>query len=346
MTQKDATKATIFAMAFFTLVTMAWADAPANAQTNADPANAGAETAQPEAEKPTELTISIVEVDGMASYRTPDAEKATRCKADTVVPMGSTFITGPSSSVIIAVGTDQIFRIDRMTEATVVRAEEGTEIIKTDLALKHGRIRFDVDSHDKPKQYDTKIHTPRATLAVRGTTGAISDEGLSNVEVLSFAGNQKNAIGVTNNQNSKLVNLGKESSWDGQSGSAPQSRKEKITTLPGPVFGPDQLDKKQAYASGGVGTKYLDTDKKKPTPQIKFRQDRIQYIKSPLEFNDNDRNYLVNGQAPPVMTGGGGNNDPDLPSDESTQPGDDCIYFEGGCIPVEDLIKYLRDGQT
>ncbi len=345
MTKNDAAKAIIFAMALFNLGALTWADAPAKVETDTDPANAGAETAQPEAEKPTGLTISIVEVDGMASYRTPDAEKATRCKADTMVPMGSTFITGPSSSVIIAVGKDQIFRIDRMTEATVVRAEEGTEIIKTDLALKHGRIRFDVDSEDKPKQYDTKIHTPRATLAVRGTTGAISDEGLSNVKVHSFQGNKHNAIGLVNNKNNQKVNLGKESSWDGQSGSAPQSRKEKITTLPGPVFGPDQLDKHQAFASGGVGTKYLDTDQKKPTPQIKFRQDRIQYIKSPLEFNDNDRNYLVNGQAPPAMNGGS-NNNRDLPSDDSTQPGDDCIYFEGGCIPVEDLIKYLRDGQT
>ena len=133
------------------------------------------------------LKIHVTAVQGQAQFR-PDANtKWATITADTDLPEGVELRTGPKGTIQFTVGSDQVYRIDRLTVVKVLRAnlnEDGT--IRTDVGMTYGRVSKDVDLPQHPHQ-DTII-SPSSTLAVRGTHVGYYDQPPFAPEATSLTG--------------------------------------------------------------------------------------------------------------------------------------------------------------
>jgi len=133
------------------------------------------------------LNVHVTAVRGGAQFR-PDA--GTQWKAVTVgmdASEGVEFRTGPWGVVQFTVGTDQIFRVDRLSVVKVLRANllpDGT--IHTDVGMTYGRVSKDVDLPER-SHVDTII-SPSSTLAVRGTHVSMYDQPPYAPEAWSLTG--------------------------------------------------------------------------------------------------------------------------------------------------------------
>lgn len=88
-----------------------------------------------------------------------------------VVPPGGAFRTGLRSAVQVRIGAAQLLTIDRMGKVTLEDAVNASGVDKTQVGLDYGRVLFNVSKAAFAN--DVQIVAPDATLAVRGTTGAM-----------------------------------------------------------------------------------------------------------------------------------------------------------------------------
>lgn len=133
------------------------------------------------------LRIHVIAVQGGAQYRASADTKWAALKPDLDLTEGVEFRTGPKGAIQFTVGTDQVYRVDRLTAVKVLRASllpDGT--IKTDVGMTYGRVSKDVDEPDHPHQ-DT-IVCPSSTLAIRGTRVALYDQPPFAPEAISLTG--------------------------------------------------------------------------------------------------------------------------------------------------------------
>jgi hypothetical protein len=133
------------------------------------------------------LNIHITAVRGGAQFRPDSTSKWRAVTAGLDVPEGVEFRTGPKGTVQFTVGTDQVYRVDRLTVLKVLRADlnaDGT--IHTDVGMTYGRVSKDVDLPEHPHQ-DT-ITSPCSTLAVRGTHVSDYDQPPYTPEAASLTG--------------------------------------------------------------------------------------------------------------------------------------------------------------
>ncbi len=239
--------------------------------------------------------VKIMKVKGLTSQRPSEDAEWFDCKVGDILAVGTEIRTGPRSYVMVQVGQRQLFRIDRMTEAKVVNVEMDGGTVRTDIGVTHGRALFEVDRHGAEVEFDTKIHTPRSTLAVRGTRGAIADEGGFRVQTLSFAGNTRNAINMSDKETKKQVALGGESKWNTGAQNAGSTRVSETTRMPGSTFGQTQQDMKQAMASGGGGSTNLISQGYVPSVKPDdAKRTRMDFIKPESELNVNDFTHIFN----------------------------------------------------
>jgi len=136
---------------------------------------------------PGPLQVHVTAVQGGAQYRPAGETKWHAAKTDLDLTEGVEFRTGPKGTIQFTVGTDQIYRVDRLTVVKVVRASLlPNGIIKTDVGMTYGRVSKDVDQPDRP-HLDTII-APSSTLAVRGTRVSLYDQPPYEPEAVSLTG--------------------------------------------------------------------------------------------------------------------------------------------------------------
>jgi hypothetical protein len=163
-----STRATFFSVALFLSLTLA-----SRAQTTSPASGA--------------LNIHVTAVQGQAQYRSDSGAKWKPVEANTDLPEGVEFRTGPKGAIQFTVGTDQVFRVDRLTVVKVLQANLNSDgTIRTDVGMTYGRVSKDVDLPAHPHQ-DT-ITTPCSTLAVRGTQVSMYDQPPYTPEAISLTG--------------------------------------------------------------------------------------------------------------------------------------------------------------
>jgi hypothetical protein len=136
---------------------------------------------------PASLRIVVTGVLGQAEVKpTPDG-KWRLVKPKEEFSEGCQFRTGPQGVVQFTVGSDQVFRVDRLSLIRVIRANLGADgKIKTDVGLNYGRISKDLDTPIQP--HEDTIISPSSTLAVRGTRVSLYDQPPYTPEAVSLTG--------------------------------------------------------------------------------------------------------------------------------------------------------------
>ncbi len=174
-----------FRAAVIAVALLAWS-AVCTAQTvpstsAASPASGPAATAAPEA-----MQVIVVEVQGTVRVRLDRDQPWQPAVPEMVVGQNAEFRTGPRSSVTCAIPPDQSFTLDRLGTVSVLEAVRDGKTVKTDLALKYGRVRYDIEAAGV--EHRAVIRSPSSTLAVRGTRVSLYDQPPFTPEAQSFTG--------------------------------------------------------------------------------------------------------------------------------------------------------------
>ena len=165
----------------------------ANAQAEAAPASGGASAPSPapdQAAAGTPLQAIVIDVSGKVQWR-PSADAAWKNAAvNDVIEPGAEVRTGLRSHAALRMRNATAL-IDAGTVFQIPAHVQDGDVLRTTVAIKHGRADFKVDKVGLSN--DFKVVTPSTTLAVRGTEFAIATGALKQVEVV---GARRNAIGA------------------------------------------------------------------------------------------------------------------------------------------------------
>jgi hypothetical protein len=144
------------------------------ANENGDPAKAAtAEEEQPQSDQQ-KLPVTVLAVENLVQVRAGEDDPWQRCQEDMRLGLGVAFRTGPRSAVRFAIGDNETVTLDRLGVIKVVdaiRQQDGK--IETDLGMEYGRSELEVEGGGV--EHESRIRSPGATLAVRGSEGGISD---------------------------------------------------------------------------------------------------------------------------------------------------------------------------
>lgn len=78
------------------------------------------------------------------------------------------------SAVKFMIGDDQTVTLDRLGTIQILRANFENGKVFTDLGMKYGRTRYDIES--TARDHDAKVRSPSSVLAVRGTKFISEDQ--------------------------------------------------------------------------------------------------------------------------------------------------------------------------
>ena len=129
------------------------------------------QTTQPATTQP--LQARITGVEGLVQVRNEDTQPWERAAVGMIVGEGAEFRTGPRSAVRFQLPPDQTITLDRLGTVKLVEAVASVRGIKTDLGMRYGRVRYDIEAAGV--SHDATIHSPGSTLAVRGTQVSLTD---------------------------------------------------------------------------------------------------------------------------------------------------------------------------
>jgi hypothetical protein len=132
------------------------------------------------------MKVYVTEVTGMVQVRDTDAQPWRKAETKMVVTQGSEFRTGPHSSVTCVIPPDQTFTLDRLGTVRVEEAAKNGNKITTDLIMKYGRTRYDIEAAGL--EHEASIISPSSTLAVRGTNVSLFDQPPFKPEAISYTG--------------------------------------------------------------------------------------------------------------------------------------------------------------
>lgn len=133
---------------------------PANAQSGAEGAQA--------------LMITVTGVEGNVQVRADENAAWQKAEVGQTFSQDAEFRTGLKSAVRFTIPPDQTVTLDRLGTVKVLRAIEENGTIKTDLGMKYGRTRYDIEAGGR--QHEAAIRSPSSTLAVRGTKVSLYDQ--------------------------------------------------------------------------------------------------------------------------------------------------------------------------
>ncbi len=132
------------------------------------------------------LKATITGAEGFVQVRDGEDDPWKPAKVGMVVGEGAEFRTGPKSAVRFEIPPDQTITLDRLGTVKLLEAIKGTDKVKTDLGMKYGRVRYDIESAGLG--HDSTIHSPGATLAVRGTKVSLYDQPPFKPQAVSLTG--------------------------------------------------------------------------------------------------------------------------------------------------------------
>lgn len=121
--------------------------------------------------RPVEITITGIE--GLVQVRAAEDQPWKKAQLGMHLDEGAEFRTGPRSAVRFVIAPDQVITLDRLGTVKVIHAIRSATMVKTDLGMKYGRTRYDIEAAGLDHQ--STIRSPSATLAIRGTKVSLED---------------------------------------------------------------------------------------------------------------------------------------------------------------------------
>lgn len=134
--------------------------------------------------RPLEATITGIE--GLVQVRQNPDEPWVKAEVGMTLGELSEIRTGPRSAVRCTLPPDQTFTLDRLGTVSLVEAVRDEKSVTTDLMMKYGRVRLDVEAAGV--EHRAVIRSPSSTLAVRGTRVSLYDQRPFRAEAVSLTG--------------------------------------------------------------------------------------------------------------------------------------------------------------
>jgi hypothetical protein len=156
------------------------------------------------------LEAVITGVEGLAQVRQSADKPWVKAEVGMTLSESAEFRTGPRSSVRVLLKPDQTFTLDRLGTVSLVEAIQQDKTITTDLAMKYGRVRLDVEAAGVEDR--AVIRSASSTLAVRGTKVSLYDQRPFQPEAVSltsraeFRNGKKQLAFGARNQGKTVVN--------------------------------------------------------------------------------------------------------------------------------------------
>ncbi|HVT89821.1 MAG TPA: FecR domain-containing protein [Tepidisphaeraceae bacterium] len=132
------------------------------------------------------LQITITGVEGIVQARPSADQPWKRITVGAVLNEGSEFRTGPKSAVRFTIPPDQTVTLDRLGTVQVLRSNFQNGKILTDLGMKYGRTRYDIEAAGR--EHEATVRSPSSVLAVRGTKVSLDDEPPFAPQAVSLTG--------------------------------------------------------------------------------------------------------------------------------------------------------------
>src|SRR5438067_3899258 len=135
---------------------------------------------------PRPIKVKITGVQGIVQFRTAPDAKWEKAAEGVELTEGAELRTGPRSAVRFMIGDDQTVTLDRLGTIQILRATFESGKVFTDLGMKYGRTRYDIES--AARDHDAKVRSPSSVLAVRGTKFISQDEAPFPARAISLSG--------------------------------------------------------------------------------------------------------------------------------------------------------------
>ena len=155
------------------------------------------------------LVIKIASIKGLVQMRATPDEKWAAVAVGQEIKEGAELRTGLKSIVVFTIGDDQTITLDRLGSIQILRANFASGKLFTDLGMKYGRTRFDIEAADR--EHDAKVRSPSSVLAIRGTDVVLYDQAPFAPEAISLTGRavfrdakKQTTVGSKNGKKAKL----------------------------------------------------------------------------------------------------------------------------------------------
>jgi hypothetical protein len=132
------------------------------------------------------LRIVITAVDGLASVRENENGAWKPAKVGMELTQDAEFRTGPRGTIQFQIPPNQIVSVDRLTTLKVLTVLQQGGKVTTDLGIKYGRTRYDLEGGGL--EHQSTLRSPNATLAVRGTRVSLFDQPPFAPQAISLTG--------------------------------------------------------------------------------------------------------------------------------------------------------------
>jgi hypothetical protein len=120
------------------------------------------------------LLVTVTGIQGLVQVRTEEGKDWVPAKLGMQLNEGAEFRTGPRSAVRFVIPPDQTITLDRLGTMKVLEAIEQQGKVTTDLGMKYGRARYDIEKVGV--EHASTIRSPGSTLAIRGTDVTYEDQ--------------------------------------------------------------------------------------------------------------------------------------------------------------------------
>jgi len=120
------------------------------------------------------IPMEITGVDGNVQVRLAEDQPWVKAVVGMKIDQGAEFRTAPRSAVRFVIPPDQTITLDRLGTVKVLVALQAQNKVKTDLGMKYGRTRYDIEAAGI--EHESTVRSPGATLAVRGTQVSLWDQ--------------------------------------------------------------------------------------------------------------------------------------------------------------------------
>lgn len=146
-----------------------------------------AQATSPTTNAPVEhLKVKVTGVEGLVQVREAEDQPWKKATEGMEVGEDAEFRTGPKSAVRFTIPPDQTITLDRLGTVKVLRAIEQNGKITTNLGMKYGRTRYDIEAAGR--EHEASIASPSSTLAIRGTKVSLTDQRPFPAQAVSLTG--------------------------------------------------------------------------------------------------------------------------------------------------------------
>lgn len=171
------------------------ADLPSTAPATTNMSDEG--TAGDNDDEPTiTLNATITGIEGHVQVRSAADQPWKSATIGMTLDAGAEFRTGPRSAVRFVIPPDQVITLDRLGTVKVMQAIRDASSVKTELGMKYGRTRYDIEAAGL--EHDSSIHSPTATLSIRGTRVSLYDQPPFVAEAVNLRGVASFQVGKGN----------------------------------------------------------------------------------------------------------------------------------------------------